>query len=282
MTLQMDLFWVYGIGAGFAATAATQLRDTDKKWWETKYFGGMLLYLSVFFVPTAAYLLWGFPAWESMHVFNSRGEIPPIVALLQPLSVMGLGTLGFWVTYRLIAAGRMLATQYNWLLGWFGLFFLMLYGWDGQGWQRFLYDPSVMGGSWSPGEYSLVEWVTGDVLLTLLVMGVFVIPPLVYLNHRYLKEGEQLEESIFDDSGRRGLLGNTYQFVMVLFVLSIGGAIVAFLVAYGVKMAVGLPLLGAVVGPAVTIAGGYVLVTSDSRPLERLFGVMRIGPGRSD
>lgn len=69
--VQVDIFWSFAIGAGFAASADKQLENEDKPF-ESKGFIKNLLWLSIFFVPSGATLLWGFPAWETMQVGTLR------------------------------------------------------------------------------------------------------------------------------------------------------------------------------------------------------------------
>ena len=70
--IQVDIAWQYAFGALFATAAVTQLKNTDRAWWDNKYFIVSLLFSAILFVPTGTYLLWEFPHWESMQVYSSR------------------------------------------------------------------------------------------------------------------------------------------------------------------------------------------------------------------
>lgn len=55
--IQVDVFWVYAIGAMFGFSAYNQIKNGERKWYESKYFLFTVFYFAIFFVPTATYLL---------------------------------------------------------------------------------------------------------------------------------------------------------------------------------------------------------------------------------
>src|SRR5512139_2840722 len=81
--VQVDVFWSYGLGAGFALAAAHQLKRRTESGMERQplpdsgepgglltdpYFAGAILFCAAIFGPSGAWLLWGFPNWETMQV----------------------------------------------------------------------------------------------------------------------------------------------------------------------------------------------------------------------
>ncbi|MBS7287536.1 MAG: hypothetical protein KIH01_01995 [Candidatus Freyarchaeota archaeon] len=154
--LQVDLLWVYAIGAMFATAAAKQLkrleaekeRIKDVLMWPSPfgnvYFALLLLYLSVIFIPEAVWLTWNFPQWETMHVWSSLEEIPTHLVTLFMAGDVVLAVLGYWVAYKLIARGKEYLAHLQWIAGYFAFFLVLLHGWDGLAWQRFTWDSTVV------------------------------------------------------------------------------------------------------------------------------------------
>lgn len=154
--LQVDLLWVYAIGAMFATAAAKQLRrlEAEKErvrdvlMWPAPfgnvYFALLLLYLSVIFIPEAVWLTWNFPQWETMHVWSSLEEIPTHLVTLFMVGDVVLAVLGYWVAYKLIVRGREYLAHLQWVAGYFAFFLVLLHGWDGLAWQRFTWDSTVV------------------------------------------------------------------------------------------------------------------------------------------
>src|SRR5687768_2053800 len=69
--VQVDIFWSYALGAGFAIANAHQLeqeRKAGRSAFDLRSFRDTILFLSCIFVPSGAYLVWAFPSWETMHV----------------------------------------------------------------------------------------------------------------------------------------------------------------------------------------------------------------------
>ena len=64
--VEVDVFWAYGIGAGFAAAATHQIARAERDavgpsgWprWFTPYFTVTVLYCAMLFAPSGVYLLW--------------------------------------------------------------------------------------------------------------------------------------------------------------------------------------------------------------------------------
>lgn len=171
--LQIDPFWAYSFGAGFALAAGQELRrraaarapepvkpsEVSEPATPTgllarladPYLALTTLFTAVVFVPTGTYLLWAHPEWETMHV----GTPPDWLAAAVPLANVLLAVGGYLVTGRLVARGADRAAYLQFVGGYFGFFFVMLYGWDGTGYQRFLSPDTASFAAW--GDASLTE-----------------------------------------------------------------------------------------------------------------------------
>ncbi len=192
--VQTDIFWSYTMGATFAAAASKQLkRDYDAtqgtRWFQSNYFIYALLFLACLFAPTGSYLLWDFPQWETMQIATSHAAIPAWFVALFAISNVLLGVLGYWAAYSFIKKGK---TPLAWLqvvMGYVIMTVVLTYGWDGTGWQRFLYDPSSHGGKlWAPGRYDGIAFFSGNVAHALYGMGIIVLPFLFVPVVKWMRE----------------------------------------------------------------------------------------------
>ncbi len=127
--VQIDIFWSFAVGAGFATCASTGLENVEKPF-ESRAFLLNLLWLSVFFVPSGAVLLWGFPAWETMQV-GTYETIPAWLVALFCGTNITQGILGFWIAYKLIRAKKTYLAHLMWIVGYFLMLFVLVHGWDG-------------------------------------------------------------------------------------------------------------------------------------------------------
>ncbi len=192
--VQVDVFWSYAIGAGFAASAARQLKkeydvSKGKDWYTSKYFIYTVLFLACLFAPSGIYLLWDFPQWETMQVAVSHAAIPAWLVTVFAVTNVTQGILGYWVAYKFIQKGRFKAAWSQVLIGYFFMFFILIYGWDGTGWQRFLYDASTHGGRlWSHGMYDGAAFLTSNVAYALYGMGVIIAPFLLIPIVKWMRE----------------------------------------------------------------------------------------------
>ncbi|MDH5671350.1 MAG: hypothetical protein OEZ06_04325 [Myxococcales bacterium] len=191
--VQVDVFWSYGIGAGFAYAAQKQLADKPPTrenggLLANPYFARNLLYLACFFGPSGIYLLWQFTSWETMHALDKT--MPAWLVTTFAITNVTQGLLGFWVTYRLAQARRRYLAFLQPLIGYFMMFFVLVHGWDGKGYQRFFSQSREEFLAWTPA--SVVDWLVSPVALTLLAMGVVLIPVMVGWMARWLVEGQRL------------------------------------------------------------------------------------------
>ena len=165
--VQVDVFWSYGIGAGFAYAAQKQLQEkppTEQNggWLANKYFTLNLIYLATLFAPSGLYLVWGFTSWETMQAGDK--SMPAWLVTLFAVTNITQGMLGFWVTYKLLAAGKRYTAFLQPLLGYFCMFFILVHGWDGKGYQRFFSQDRQEFLSWTPGH--IVPWLLSPVAIT--------------------------------------------------------------------------------------------------------------------
>jgi len=192
--VQVDVFWSYAIGATFAASASKQLKrmyETTKgrDKFTNKYFVYTVLFLACLFVPSGVYLLWDFPQWETMQVATSHSDIPAWLAALFELTNVLFGILGYWVAYKFIQKNNFKLAWLQVLIGYFFMLFILIYGWDGTGWQRFLYDSTMHNGKlWTPGMYDGIAFLKSHVAYSLYGMGVIFIPFLVIPVIKWISE----------------------------------------------------------------------------------------------
>jgi len=263
--LQVDLLWVYAIGAMFATASATQLK-METKILGNAYLAALLFYLGVIFVPEAIWLLWSFPHWETMHVWTSLGEIPTAYVTAFIAGDFLLAVVGFWVAAKLIRSGRSYAAHIQWIAGYFAFFFVLVHGWDGTGWQRFTWDPTVTGMPWEPGRTMWVSFAMSNVALTLYAMAIPTLVPMIAGGYIWLKRGHilaGLEE------------GKASQLAVKGIVIYLLGVFVALLMAV---LATGISLyfskysgqVGMLLGIIATIALSYAAALRKGGILQRV------------
>jgi hypothetical protein len=184
--VQVDVFWSYGIGAGLGLASAARGLARDERPSEslrTPAAFHTLLFLALVFAPSGFVLLWNFPSWETMHA--GTRELPGWLVALFGVTNITQGLLGFVVARWLASRGRAFSALLHWLGGYFGMFFILVHGWDGTGYQRF-FSPTreaLDGWTWTTAR----GWLTSDVALTLAVMGLVLVPWLIGLTVAWLR-----------------------------------------------------------------------------------------------
>src|SRR6266536_5020259 len=193
--VQVDVFWSYGLGAGFALAAAHQITRRPP---EPRVPGGVLadphlagtmLFCAAVFAPSGAWLLWGFPSWETMQVGNR--SMPAWLVAAFAMTNTTQAVVGFLLTRRLIAAGRIRWAALQVVAGYFAMFLILVHGWDGNGYKRFFSIDKADYRNWAARSAlsNVGQWATSSVALTLYAMGVVMIPLMLAMMHRSHQEG---------------------------------------------------------------------------------------------
>ena len=283
--VQVDVFWSYGIGATFAAAAARQLRtmgESEKEGAEkatpfsSRYFVATLLFLACIFAPSGLWLLWQFPHWETMQVATSRADIPVWLVCIFAVTNITQGVLGYGMANALIQRGKYYAAHLQWFLGYFGMFFILLYGWDGLGWQRFLYDATVNKGIlWSPGTHMGVGFLTSNVAYTLYGMSIFVIPPMFIAFGRWVIAGADEDTTLSPEEKPSCPVRIGFLYLAGIFCVALATAAAAAVTVYLASLVVGhvasyfvgLPLFGVL---------AWLLAFRKGMPASRFFKALYI------
>lgn len=237
--VQVDVFWSYSLGAGFALAAHQQIRkasqNTEREFlpWQAPWYVKMLLWQSIFFVPSGICLLWGFPSWETMHVGSK--DMPTWIVTLFAITNMTQALLGYWLAQRAIMAGKSYRAFLHYVFGYFMLFFILVHGWDGTGYQRFFSPDKADLAVWTWATAG--RWVTSNVALTLYGMGVIMLPILFVWMGQYIRDG------IIDEGGKAVSVGSRVVWILLIsFVGILASAIVASLMIHALGWWIGVPL----------------------------------------
>jgi hypothetical protein len=194
--LQVDFVLTYAIGATLAAAAARQIEKEDKPF-SNRYFVYLIIFLSCLYVPFTIFFLWRFPHWQTMQVAAEHADIPAWLVFIFAATNITQGILGYWISFKLIRKKKYYAAHVNWMVSWLLFWFILVCGWDGTGWQRLLYDPTKFNGRlWTPGTYMGLDYLTSNVFLSILVMGVILGPPFVYALITWIVEGLRSDSSV--------------------------------------------------------------------------------------
>jgi hypothetical protein len=252
--VQVDVFWSYGIGASFATAAAYQLRSADARRagrWSDPYLLGTTLYCAVLFAPSGAWLLWGFPDWETMQTASGHGSLPPWLVALFAATNVSQGVLGYWVAARLIARGRVYAAFLQAGLGYAGMFFILVHGWDGRGYQRFFSADRDTFAAWPkhPGLGQALsragDWLASPVALTLYGMGAVIVPAMLALMVSWVRSG-QLAAGGGEGSVVAGRLRIVAAVLGAVFGVALGTAVAASVLVHLLGWWLGVPVAAAV------------------------------------
>lgn len=242
--VQVDVFWSYGIGAGFAYAAQRQLKEkpptkANGGWFANKYFNLNVLYLATIFAPSGLYLLWQFTNWETMQVGDKT--MPAWLVTLFAITNVTQGMLGFWVTHKLLSVGKRYAAFLQVFAGYFGMFFILVHGWDGKGYQRFFSQDRQEFLSWTPDH--ILPWLISPVAMTLGAMGCILIPVMVGWMTSWMSEAQR---SALRDP-REAISVRTYSpltlaaiMLTLIFGIVLGTAIIASVLIHQLGWAVGL------------------------------------------
>jgi len=173
--IEVDVFWSFAMGGSFAAAASPFLLEPrfQSEPFVNRYFVYTLLYLSLLFAPSGAYLLWQHTGWETMWVFSDR-KMHGILPLLFAFTNVAQGILGFYLVRKCIEKRYYLLATFLWTSA-----YAIMFGILGFGYKRFLYPGDAA--QWNYGtEFRLVDFFKSEIFFTLLIMGIFILPPLYY------------------------------------------------------------------------------------------------------
>jgi len=252
--VQVDIFWSYGLGAGFAACAAGQIQkqaaEGKFKLLENSTFARALIFLGALFAPSGLYLLWQFPGWETMYVASSRDDIPAWLVVLFAITNVTQGILGFWITSLQIRKNRLYAAHLQWVFAYLIMFFILVNGWDGTGYRRF-FTRTVA--EWQAGSDELwttmaAKWAVSPVALTLYAMGVIMLPLLFYWMLKGFQEGWELVKAKPGAAARPGNAKLLLTILRIIFLDTLGAAILGHLcIRYSIQLC-GITWLGWIIG----------------------------------
>ncbi len=249
--VQVDVFWGYGWGASLAAAAGRPLARSAEPL-STRYFVSALIFLSLFWAPTGMLLLLRHPSWETMQAAASLSSMSEWLILAFGITNITQGILGFWIGQRLLSAGKSYLAQLNWIAGYFGMFFILLYGWDGLGYDRFLYDRDLLPHSpaWIPGAATvaaggvlpaLLRFLGSGVAQTLYIDGAYLLPPFFFLACRYSQQSfAALPVSERAASGMPGSARLILRYLGGVFLVGLGSAAFCAAVVRGVAYLLGV------------------------------------------
>jgi hypothetical protein len=254
--VQVDIFWSYGIGATFAVAASRQLRALERAPqkdvpepkrgpFDAPYFLKTVLFLALLFAPSGLYLVWAFPSWETMHVGDK--DMPAWLVTLFAITNVTQGILGYWVAYRLIIKDRFYAAYLTIVAAYFAMFFILVHGWDGTGYQRFFSATRDDFLHWGAKPWS--AWLTSDVAIALMVMGVFLLPVMFRWISSWIREGYALEDR------SKNLVAPNRHLITALFLASVLGAGLGSAILASVL----IHQLGLVLGVLVFAASTYAI-----------------------
>ncbi|AOP32492.1 hypothetical protein A0128_00520 [Leptospira tipperaryensis] len=267
--VQVDVFWAYGLGAGFAMAASRQikkiqtssdsspaaLKEVEGKnektpFWKTTYFLINVLFLSLVFGPSGLYLVWQFTNWETMQALDK--SMPGWLVTLFGFTNVSQGILAFWIVWKLLERSKAFFGFLQVMLGYFGMFFILVHGWDGEGYKRFFSatrEEYLNNWSWN----TALSWLTSDVAITLYVMGVIMIPIMIVIMSRWLEEGLEIQGVSLEQETKEGK-GSPIQRIVYffgsVFIGALGLAILSSLIIHA---------LGWILGSAVALGMLYIL-----------------------
>ncbi|RMF18792.1 MAG: hypothetical protein D6761_01785 [Candidatus Dadabacteria bacterium] len=231
--VEVDVFWAYGLGGSLAVAAGRQLKNEEKPF-DHPIFSRVLLFLSLVWAPTGMLLLLKHPSWETMQAADSFMSMPPWLILGFGITNITQGILGYWTTWMLLRRGRTYLANLNWLVGYLGMFFILLYGWDGLGYDRFLYDRDMFGGvAWTPGAglQPGAGWnfFTSSVAMTLYLDAIYLLPILMVMMWRWQRAGAGAAAGVMRSAGFWPFCG---RYALAVFGLALGTAAVAAIVVH--------------------------------------------------
>ena len=271
--VQIDVFWSYAIGAGFAVAASRQLTDeyskvkdpgfinTVKNCAGNRYFTMMLLYLGLFFAPSGAFLLWNFPSWETMHLLINRDSIPTWLALIFTITNISQVIIGFLIAHWLIKKSKPYAAFLTIIIAYIFFWFITVHGWDGKGFQRFFSVSQQVFSQWT--WEAIPQWLSSPIAISIFLMGLVMIPVLILMMINWITYGKKIALSVKDlrirqEKQSKGEI--VFFFLLSVFGGSLGTAVMASFIIHLVTFLTNV-ILGWIIGGALSISLIIILGT---------------------
>jgi hypothetical protein len=184
-----------------------------------------------------------------MHVFTYE-TLPAWLVTLFAITNVTQGILGYWVVARLLAAKKRYMALLQVFAGYFLMFFILVHGWDGTGYQRFFSFDRAAFLNWGvqEGWRNALDWLTCPVALTLYAMGVVMIPWMLIMSSKWTVEGYCIDEAAKKPAAGRAIV--CARFLALIFFHALGLAITSSLLIH---------LLGLIWGPPVFAAAAYLV-----------------------
>ena len=230
--VQVDVFWTYALGASFAAAAGRQISEEAEDGaspFRSPFYVRTLLYLSILFGPSGVYLCWAFPGWETM--FAGDREMPAWIVTLFCMTNITQGILGYWIASKLVSRGRLYWAHLQWIFGYIAMFFILVHGWDGTGYQRFFYAGTIE--EWRAGvHYPIWAFAYCKVALSLYGMGVILLPIMFFMMSGWMMEGYRLGRVDPQRAAEMTRWSLSKVMLRIIFVYSLGSAIAASLLIH--------------------------------------------------
>jgi hypothetical protein len=276
--VQVDVFWSYAFGSGFALAAWRQLRRLEAKSckgdrksgfknmmslrrivremekgdspaFDNEYFRKSLLFSSLLFVPSGANLLWSNPNWETMQV-GSYQTIPGWLISAFSITNITQGIMGFEITRNYLIEGRYDRAIQQFILSYLGFWFILVNGWDKRGYRRFFSRNREAFDDWKWGNF--FGWARSDVAMILIAYGVVLIPILLYWTSKWTEEGvdeelERLEKPAIEESMNSRMIKDSARHFGVIS-WTLGSAVVANLLVRKLGWVIGLAAFSGLFG----------------------------------
>ncbi|MFF9897112.1 hypothetical protein [Streptomyces longispororuber] len=277
LQIQAAPLWAYAVGATSALAAGRQLqvweRITAGEGPRTRshaanpYLALTLLFAAVLMVPTGLFLLWQNPSWATMHVARGHDDVWAGFVLAYAGGIPVAAVLGFLAARALVLAGAGYWAYLQCAGAHFLVFGVLVHGWDGSGYERFLSPGARDWAHWPHDSVvnNALDFATSGTFLALLVLGAAVVGTLLLMQVGWLVEGWSLPGAQ-EDRGVRP--------VLAVAIAAAGVYGLPFLGALGASALV--RLLGGWPGLVLcVVAAGLVLLPRRSpvRRLHQLVGV---------
>ncbi len=279
--VQIDIFWSYSFGAAYALVAARTLKKEHEEdpvkantnQFYSKPFVLNLLFLSILFVPSGVFLLWGTPDWETMMVATTHTSISRWLAAGFAMANITQGILGYWITRKYIVKDEFYKAYLNFVVSTILFWFVLIHGWDGTGYQRFFSETQFA--FLNPETHSFWQWLIGPAF-SLFILGLFVLPGLILTLLPIWKDSLQVERDALEgteaasiplgEGKLRQLMRNSLRgaFGMV-FIGGIAAAAVASIILHFSGWLIGIP---------VVLALYYFLVIRETSPCYPFYKLM--------